>query len=53
MHRGGRAAGAETGHLPFEGDRTLALILGKAMMPADDTGITDPVISRQTLRERA
>ncbi|WP_229336828.1 DUF7737 domain-containing protein [Streptomyces flavotricini] len=50
---GRTAPGAETGYLPFEGDRALALILGRAVMPADDTGITDPMISRQILRERA
>ncbi len=50
----GRAApGTETGYLPFEGDRTLALILSKAMMLADDAGITDPTVTRQILRERA
>ncbi|MFI6000848.1 DUF4132 domain-containing protein [Streptomyces sp. NPDC051366] len=50
----GRAApGTEAGYLPFEGDRTLALILSKAMMLADDTGITDQTITRQILRERA
>ncbi|MEU6868614.1 hypothetical protein ABZ924_36205 [Streptomyces sp. NPDC046876] len=45
--------GPEAGWLPFEGDRMLAVILSKAVMPADDTGITDPTISRQILRERA
>lgn len=37
----------------LRGDRTLALILSKAMMLADDTGITDPTITRQILSERA
>ncbi|MFF4846843.1 DUF4132 domain-containing protein [Streptomyces sp. NPDC001194] len=50
---GRTAPGTETGYLPFEGDRTLALILSKAMMLAADTGITDPTITRQILRERA
>ncbi|KOU21155.1 hypothetical protein ADK52_24805 [Streptomyces sp. WM6372] len=50
---GRTASGPETGYLPFEGDRTLALILSKAMMLADDTGITDPSITRQILSERA
>ncbi|WSV98879.1 hypothetical protein OG509_23300 [Streptomyces sp. NBC_01006] len=50
---GRTASGTETGYLPFEGDRTLALILSKAMMLADDTGITDPTITRQILSERA
>lgn len=36
-----------------EGDRMLALILGKAVMLADDTGITGPTITRQMLSERA
>ena len=35
------------GYLPFEGDRTLAVILSKAMMLADDTEITDPTILSQ------
>ncbi len=42
-----RGAGAETGYLPFEGDRTLAVILSKAMMLAHDTAITDPTILSQ------
>ncbi|MFF4292985.1 DUF4132 domain-containing protein [Streptomyces vinaceus] len=50
---GRSASGPETGYLPFEGDRTLALILSKAMMLAADTRITDPTITRQILRERA
>jgi hypothetical protein len=33
--------------LPFEGDRTLAIILSKAFMLADDTSITDVTITRQ------
>src|SRR5262249_39866289 len=33
--------------LPFEGDSTLALILSKAFLLADDEGITDPTITRQ------
>ncbi|AWZ07649.1 MULTISPECIES: DUF4132 domain-containing protein [unclassified Streptomyces] len=37
----------ETGYLPFEGDRTLAVILSKAMLLADDTAITDPTITSQ------
>ncbi|WP_455680646.1 DUF7737 domain-containing protein [Streptomyces roseus] len=50
---GRSGSGPETGYLPFEGDRTLALILSKAMMLAADTGITDSTITRQILRERA
>ncbi|MBM9503469.1 DUF4132 domain-containing protein [Actinacidiphila acididurans] len=37
----------QTGYLPFEGDRTLAVILSKAMLLADDTKITDPTILSQ------
>ena len=33
--------------LPFEGDRTLAVILSKAFLLADDTRISDPTIMRQ------
>ena len=33
--------------LPFEGDRTLSIILSKAFMLADDVSITDPTITRQ------
>ncbi|WP_308124822.1 hypothetical protein [Streptomyces sp. NEAU-YJ-81] len=40
-------AGAETGYLPFEGDRILAVVLSKAMLLADDTKITDPTILSQ------
>ncbi|WP_436740438.1 DUF7737 domain-containing protein [Streptomyces sp. BBFR102] len=34
-------------YLPFEGDRTLSVILSKAMMLADDTKITDPTVLSQ------
>ncbi|MFC0065303.1 DUF4132 domain-containing protein [Umezawaea endophytica] len=34
-------------YLPFEGDRTLAVILSKAMLLAKDTEITDPTILSQ------
>ncbi len=34
-------------HLPFEGDTTLALILSKALLLANDAQITDPSILRQ------
>ena len=37
----------QTGYLPFEGDRMLAVILSKAMMLAKDTEITDPTILSQ------
>jgi hypothetical protein len=33
--------------LPFEGDRTLAIILSKAFLLADDKKITDPTIVAQ------
>jgi len=33
--------------LPFEGDRTLPVILSKAFLLASDTSITDPTITRQ------
>ncbi|MGC0418273.1 DUF4132 domain-containing protein [Embleya sp. AB8] len=41
------AAASQTGYLPFEGDRMLAVILSKAMMLAEDTRITDPTILSQ------
>ncbi len=48
-----RAAGAlarEKLLLPFEGDPTLAVILSKAFLLADDRKITDPTITRQLKR---
>ena len=33
--------------LPFEGDPTLAVILSKAFLLAEDDKITDPTITRQ------
>jgi hypothetical protein len=33
--------------MPSEGDRTLAIILSKAFLLADDRKITDPTILRQ------
>jgi Domain of unknown function (DUF4132) len=36
--------------LPFEGDRTLAVILSKAFLLADDSSITDSTITRQIKR---
>jgi hypothetical protein len=33
--------------LPFEGDRTLAIILSKALLLAEDTKISDPTILHQ------
>jgi len=44
------SSGGKTPHrvfLPFEGDSTLAIILSKAFLLAEDTKITDPVILRQ------
>ncbi|MEV0651143.1 DUF4132 domain-containing protein [Phytomonospora sp. NPDC050363] len=43
----GAAKGPERLFLPFEGDRTLAIILSKAMMLTKDDEITDPTITRQ------
>ncbi len=44
----GTTAGAEgTRFVPFEGDGTLAIILSKALLLAEDTKITDPTITRQ------
>ncbi len=37
-------------YLPFEGDQTLAVILSKALMLAEDKKITDPTIIRQITR---
>lgn len=45
------AAGGGVGvFLPFEGDETLALILSKAFLLADDAAIKDPVILAQFRR---
>ena len=40
-------AAPRAGHLPFEGDRMLAVILSKALLLANDTKITDPAILSQ------
>ncbi|HTP01016.1 MAG TPA: DUF4132 domain-containing protein [Anaerolineales bacterium] len=45
--RGGLAPGKEHVFLPFEGDQTLAVILSKAFMLAEDRTITDQTIVRQ------
>ncbi|MEX1094530.1 MAG: hypothetical protein WED34_00685 [Planctomycetales bacterium] len=37
-------------HLPFEGDRTLSIILSKAFLLAEDAKIDDPTITRQLRR---
>jgi len=42
-----RASDADKVFLPFEGDKTLALILSKAFLLADDIHITDPTILTQ------
>lgn len=41
------AAGGSKVFLPFEGDRTLSLILSKALLLAEDAKITDETIVRQ------
>jgi hypothetical protein len=46
----GAGVAAGTGYLPYEGDRTLAVILSKALLLADDTAITDPTILGQIRR---
>ncbi len=38
---------ADKTFLPFEGDRTLSIILSKAFLLAEDDKITDPTITRQ------
>ncbi|MFD9306095.1 hypothetical protein ACFWCB_26155 [Streptomyces sp. NPDC060048] len=47
VRRRPRGRSPDAGYLPFEGDRTLAVILSKAMLLADDTAITDPTITSQ------
>jgi hypothetical protein len=42
-----RGASGNGVFLPFEGDRTLSVILSKAFLLADDTKITDPTILSQ------
>jgi hypothetical protein len=50
----GRGAGQQSGDgtrfVPFEGDGTLAIILSKALLLAEDTKIQDPTITRQIQR---
>lgn len=45
----GAVSGSDGGKLflPFEGDQTLAIVLSKAFLLAEDTKITDPTIVRQ------
>lgn len=45
--RGARAGAEGTRFVPFEGDDTLAVIISKALLLAEDTKITDPTITRQ------
>jgi hypothetical protein len=49
--RDSKGGGAATVLLPFEGDRTLSIILSKAFMLAEDDKITDSSITRQIRRE--
>jgi len=44
------AGAANKVFLPFEGDKTLSIILSKAFLLADDTHITDPTIVSQIKR---
>lgn len=46
-----RAAAGHDVFLPFEGDRTLAIILSKAFLLAADDQITDTTITRQITRQ--
>jgi hypothetical protein len=45
--RGAGSGQAQEVFLPFEGDRTLSIILSKAFLLAEDAKITDPTILRQ------
>ncbi|MEX0717870.1 MAG: hypothetical protein WD066_14850 [Planctomycetaceae bacterium] len=46
----GEGRGAERVFLPFEGDRTLSIILSKAFLLAEDGKITDATITAQLTR---
>jgi hypothetical protein len=48
--RRNREAGKDKLFVPFEGDQTLAIILSKAFLLAEDTKITDSSITRQLKR---
>lgn len=50
--RGEPEAGSTPVFLPFEGDRTLAIILSKALLLANDTAIKDQTILRQITSRR-
>jgi hypothetical protein len=43
----GEAAAGDKVFLPFEGDRTLSIVLSKALLLAADDKITDPTITHQ------
>ena len=43
---------ADSQFLPFEGDRTMSVIVSKALMLADDTKIKDPTITSQIGRAK-
>jgi len=47
---GKSTGGADKIYLPFEGDRTLSIILSKALLLAEDDKITDSTITRQLKR---
>jgi hypothetical protein len=49
--RGVAAKGGDKYFLPFEGDRTLSILLSKAFLLAEDTKIKDPSIVSQ-IRQR-
>lgn len=48
--RGSGGTGKDKLFIPFEGDQTLAIILSKAFLLAEDKKITDPTITRQLKR---
>ena len=48
--RRGGEMGKDKLFVPFEGDQTLAIILSKAFLLAEDKKITDPTITRQLKR---
>jgi hypothetical protein len=48
--RGSGELGKDKLFIPFEGDQTLAIILSKAFLLAEDKKITDPSITRQLKR---
>lgn len=48
--RKGGGGGQDKLFIPFEGDQTLAIILSKAFLLAEDRKITDPTITRQLKR---